>query len=192
MAAQYTHTLTDVYTSQCCLHVCWPLPLSVNMCYTVYMCAQWWFQGGQDTRAGDTCGTRRRLMGGEKSGPSPYLSPLVRGLCTIILQDNIVVSNKHNWPEFYPGNAWACPGLELPMCVHRSSYLLRGYKASHLTAFCAWESKSPSPGHPIAADEAWYWLKCSGWLGLNCREWWLVYMLCTCINPSGLIPNPTP
>ena len=24
-------------------------------------------------------------------------------------------SNKQNWPEFCPGNAWACPGLVLPM-----------------------------------------------------------------------------
>ena len=30
-------------------------------------------------------------------------------------QDNTVVRNKHNWPEFYPGNARACPGLEPPM-----------------------------------------------------------------------------
>ena len=28
-------------------------------------------------------------------------------------------SNKHNSPEFYPGNAWACPGLEPPM-LHRT------------------------------------------------------------------------
>ena len=27
----------------------------------------------------------------------------IRRLCPIVLQDNIVVSNKHNWPEFYPG-----------------------------------------------------------------------------------------
>ena len=26
-----------------------------------------------------------------------------------------MVSSKHNWPEFYPGNARACPGLEPPM-----------------------------------------------------------------------------
>ena len=39
----------------------------------------------------------------------------VRRLCPIVPQDNIVVSNKHNWPEFYLGNARACPGLEPPM-----------------------------------------------------------------------------
>ena len=39
----------------------------------------------------------------------------VRRLCPIIPQDNIVVGNKHNYPEFYLGNARACPGLEPPM-----------------------------------------------------------------------------
>ena len=39
----------------------------------------------------------------------------VGGVCPIIPQDNIVVSNKHNWPEFYLGNPRACPGLEPPM-----------------------------------------------------------------------------
>ena len=38
-------------------------------------------------------------------------------LCPIVPQDNIVVSNKHNWPEFYPGNPRACPGLEPPMKI---------------------------------------------------------------------------
>ena len=41
----------------------------------------------------------------------------VRRLCPIVPQDNIVVSNKHNWPEFYGGNAQACPGLE-PLMFH--------------------------------------------------------------------------
>ena len=27
----------------------------------------------------------------------------------------VSVSNNHNWPEYYPGNAWACQGLELPV-----------------------------------------------------------------------------
>ena len=31
--------------------------------------------------------------------------PTIGQLCPIIPQDNIVASNKHNWPEFYPGNA---------------------------------------------------------------------------------------
>ena len=36
-------------------------------------------------------------------------------LFPIVPQNNIVVSNKHDWPEFYPGNARACPDLEPPM-----------------------------------------------------------------------------
>ena len=40
------------------------------------------------------------------------------GCCPIVPQDNIVVSNKHNWPEFYLGNARACPGLEPPMLIN--------------------------------------------------------------------------
>ena len=32
---------------------------------------QWRFQSSQVTRTGDTRGMRGRLMGGEKSGPSP-------------------------------------------------------------------------------------------------------------------------
>ena len=30
------------------------------------------------------------------------------------------ISNKHNWPELYPGNAWACPGLDcqcMALCI---------------------------------------------------------------------------
>ena len=87
---------------------------------------QWQFQSCQFTREGDTRGARGKLMGGEKSGPSPYplsfrlvCCPLVvltvGRLCPIVPQANIVLSNKHNWPEFYPGNAWACPGLEPPV-----------------------------------------------------------------------------
>ena len=34
-------------------------------------------------------------------------------------------SNKHNWPEFYPGNARACPGLEPPMDAHSIRELLQ-------------------------------------------------------------------
>ena len=41
-------------------------------------------------------------------------------LCPIVPQDNIVVSNKHNWPEFYQGSAWPCLGLEPPMCGWRN------------------------------------------------------------------------
>ena len=58
---------------------------------------------GQVTRAGDMRSTRSRLMGGEKPGPSPNHRALdwsvvftVGGLCLIVPQDNIVVSNKHN------------------------------------------------------------------------------------------------
>ena len=29
----------------------------------------------------------------------------------------VSVSNNHNWPEFYPGNAQAFPGLEPPMSI---------------------------------------------------------------------------
>ena len=29
-----------------------------------------------------------------------------------------VVSNKHNWPEFYLGNARACPGLKPPTYIN--------------------------------------------------------------------------
>ena len=36
-------------------------------------------------------------------------------LCPIILQVNTVASNKHNRPQFYPGNALVCPGLKPPM-----------------------------------------------------------------------------
>ena len=38
-------------------------------------------------------------------------------LCPIVPQDNIVVSNKHNWPEFYLGNAWAYPDLKPSMVL---------------------------------------------------------------------------
>ena len=27
----------------------------------------------------------------------------------------VSVSNNHDWPEFYPGNAWVCPALKLPL-----------------------------------------------------------------------------
>ena len=53
-----------------------------------------------------------------------YLS--IGRLYPIVHQDNIVVTNKHNWPEFYPGNARACPGLELPML----ELMLKLYSAS--------------------------------------------------------------
>ena len=32
-------------------------------------------------------------------------------LCPIVPQVNIVASNKHNRPQFYPGNALVCPSL---------------------------------------------------------------------------------
>ena len=38
-----------------------------------------------------------------------------------------VVSNKHNWPEFYLGNAWACPGLKPPMYIYTMNNLARCY-----------------------------------------------------------------
>ena len=51
--------------------------------------------------------------------------------------------------------------------------LLDNYKATHLTAFCEWDSGRGSLGHPSAADEAWYWPKCilrSGWLYITSRS----------------------
>ena len=64
------------------------------------LCTQWRFQSCQVTWAGDMHGTRGKLMGGETSGPSPYRRALVvlnvGRLCSIVPQDNIVVSNKHN------------------------------------------------------------------------------------------------
>ena len=50
------------------------------------------FQSCQVTRAGDTRSTEP--------------------LCHSWISTR---SNIHNWPEFYPGNAWVCPALELPM-----------------------------------------------------------------------------
>ena len=49
---------------------------------------------------------------------------IVGELCPIVSQNNIVVSNKHNWPKFYPGNARVCPGLEPPMTI-RLCYVSR-------------------------------------------------------------------
>ena len=43
-------------------------------------------------------------------------------LCPIVPQNNIVVSNKHDWPKFYPGNARACPGLKPPMIYGTTIY----------------------------------------------------------------------
>ena len=79
---------------------------------------QWQFHSSQVTWAGDTCGARGKFMGGEKLVPPPnhwaldwFVVLTVGGLCPIAPQDNIVASNKHNWPEFYQGNAQACPDL---------------------------------------------------------------------------------
>ena len=58
-------------------------------CNSCYI--QWQFQSSQVTRAGDT-----------RSKAAMFSAR----------------SNKHNSPEFYPGNARACPGLEPPMFMY--------------------------------------------------------------------------
>ena len=97
---------------------------------------QWRFQSCQVTRAGDMHGVRGKLgqatctacavsLWVEKNPvPPPNRRALdcsvvltVGRLCPIVPQDNIVVSNKHNWPEFYSGNARGCPSLEPPMSI---------------------------------------------------------------------------
>ena len=62
----------------------------------------------------------------------------------IILRDNIVVSNKHNWPEFYLGNARACLGLEPPMRRTRMLPLRNYFKFWTLEnlVLCIWYSAS--------------------------------------------------
>ena len=105
-----------------CWTICWRWPKTTALEARSYIPhrEQWQFQSGQVTRAGDTHEERGRLMG--KSDPPPNRWVLdwsvvfnVGRLCPIVPQDNIVVSNKYSWPEFYPGNAWACLGLEPPM-----------------------------------------------------------------------------
>ena len=80
---------------------------------------QWQFQSFQVTRAGDTRGVCGKLMGGENLVPPPNCRLVCCPYYWTALQHRPArqyrVSNMHNWPEFYPGNARACPGLELPM-----------------------------------------------------------------------------
>ena len=52
-------------TSECSRSLVW------LFVFEIIYAPQWRFQGCQVTRAGNTCGTRSKLMGGEKSGPSP-------------------------------------------------------------------------------------------------------------------------
>ena len=92
----------------------------------IFYTHQWQFQSSQVTQAWDTRGARGRLK--IRSLPLAWSVVFTVGrLCPIIPQNNIVVSNKHNWPEFYPGNAWACPGLEPPM-IHTPLHEVDTYK----------------------------------------------------------------
>ena len=78
----------------------------------------------------------------------------VERLCPIVPQDNIVVSNKHNWPAFYLGNVGLAQVWNHLWCYVWDTYekntccnaafemLLRMYcidKASHMTVFSAWD-----------------------------------------------------
>ena len=73
---------------------------------------QWWLQSCQVTRAGDTCGVHVSLWVEKNPVPPPNRWALdwsvvltVGRLCPIVLQDNILVRKKRNWPQFYLGNA---------------------------------------------------------------------------------------
>ena len=98
------------------------------MCLCVYvmvkciegvLCIQWQFQSCQVTWPGDTTHTAEPLCHSWISTPS----------------------SKHNWPEFYLGNAWACPGLEPPMYVYPLSVTLQllhsSEKGKSFTIFCS-------------------------------------------------------
>ena len=66
-------------------------------------------------------------------------------------------------------------------------------KASHLTAFCAWE-QSPSPSHSSAADDAWYWLKstlCSAWLCITSRPAFFYPQGCGSLHTVTLLIRDT-
>ena len=96
----------------------------------------------------------------------------------------------HYWPCRYPFHSTFTPALY----VHKSALIkwtncwessIWGlytctYKASHLTAFCAWDSSPHLLGHPSTADETWYCQKCilcDGWLCILSRPAYMVYWL---------------
>ena len=82
--------------------MCWCLCVYVMIkCIEGVLCIQWQFQSCQVTRAGNMTHT-------------------VKPLCHSWISTQ---SNKHNWPEFYPGNAWTCPCLEPPMYTSLSATL---------------------------------------------------------------------
>ena len=122
-------------------------------------------------------------------------------LCPIVPQDNIVVNNNHNWPEFYPGNARAWPGLEPPIIMSQVSMwhslaLFRTATPSSprmCTTFNLWTAPLPTvPTLLLSQTTAIYTLKgtCllttlvvlfNGWHSSQGVEllWFLLMLLCT-------------
>ena len=94
-------------------------------------------------------------------------------------------------------SVWCCRSILetntecLSSVVHIFMAAIYGYGQPPDCVFCI-RQQSPSPGHPSAADEAWYWLKrvlCSGWLYrtsrlLFPRKMWFTY----CLYVQGRLP----